>query len=1072
MNSTLLLHNKTEAVATIRGFHFQYLKTLKSWLECYENYEEDIYCEVEDDLMNENSITKYVKFTQIKSYSSEFRLNSNAVKKTIVNFFNIFNRYSLDKNEFSFIFYSNSNPVDDTLLKKWVLCQENIPDDILVNVCDEVYKILQEKFAPEILSVAGFEPKSTNFIEFIRKIKWVFENQTPEDSIKELIIQIKGLIKIIPDSPTIEGHEDLIFSKLYFETVQTSSNKDNKSRKLTHQKLIDIIASEDNNWYIEAKEGWSKHNPIYFSFGEFYSIREGAIHSHYTKYLKNDIPFWINKLDYFISNSKDNIISKRQAMYEVIVISLRSLKTLDNRGDYILNYFSNFINYIDEIHLEEATILLNYLHTAKGFEKFEIPVDIEKIKTWIKELGEVLLKEIENAINPSRLAYLLEIKGNFEFFFHSDNDPNKIKQLQSGINASNHWYKKIISNLPNAPLFPIKKFIYNANRKLESILKINEQLQEISEVQGIDITETENIVSQFEDIYNEIRHKDVHSKKQRALNYVDKNEHLKALKILHRIKDELFNYENLEQSLLTRLLISELYLKLGHTFAAKYYGLSVCDTIMENGGSNGSLRNLLPKAIFYTAKADYNQGQWVNYLFYVRAFLLTKEITIKNFSSKLDKYESDLYNQLVIILFLNKKFSFIPHGKLKNLIPIDKFLTTEIEVGVNQLISTTKKTSNKELWRQLEEQIVDSPFCDYSKIRTITWKSYEINWVIDYENSYHHVTCSEQFLAFFQIVLTELNELDLCFPKVEVNLKITKNKINNEFIINNKSSNEKRIWEIKIPTNENLTEDNNKLYFENLESSLLKISMTILMELSPLNDEILLEKLKEALIENSHLSHKVSISKPYEIINKYFVSERYFNDFYSSPKRKLPYNFTSSLKTLLTERSGLGLPYDKIYNLQQIDSRYKRIIPLIRFTLKKLIIERKFQGIVKTLKSEGYLDWHILACIANIKANYFNINLWERGFSHKECIDKTVKMMETPENCFEDSITPISEFTLPAFKKAIHMYTISTLQSYNLVYRSDFPLLKPLETLLIERFNFKIDDVEHPDYWKGEELNL
>ena len=55
MEQTLIIHNKTEAVATIRGFHFQYLKTLKSWIECYSNYEEEIYCEVEDDLKEKNS---------------------------------------------------------------------------------------------------------------------------------------------------------------------------------------------------------------------------------------------------------------------------------------------------------------------------------------------------------------------------------------------------------------------------------------------------------------------------------------------------------------------------------------------------------------------------------------------------------------------------------------------------------------------------------------------------------------------------------------------------------------------------------------------------------------------------------------------------------------------------------------------------------------------------------------------------------------------------------------------------------------------------------------------------------
>lgn len=1062
MQNTLILHNKTEAISTIRGFHFQYLKTLKSWLDCYANIEEEIYCEVEDDLIQKNSITNFVRFTQIKSYSSEFRLSSDSLKKTIVNFFNIFNRYDSAKNEIEFLFYSNSSPVKETLLEKWFISQNNISESLFTEICSEVYKILQEKINNETLINGGFTSNSKGFISFVKKIKWVFEGKNTDESINELTILIKNLIRNIPDSPIIEGYEDLIFSKLYFEVVQTSHNKESQSRKLTHQNLIDIIANEDDSWYVEAKKEWIENNPIYFSFGEFSSIKQGAIHAHYTKYLKNDVPFWIEKLDYFITNCIKNTISKRQAIYEVIVISLRNLKNLDGRGEYILSYFEDFTNYIDETQLQEATILLSLLRTAKAFENFEIPIENEKINEWIKLLDTVLIEEIKMAKKPNRLSNLSETKGHFTFFFSNNGRTNELNDLQERIDNSNFWYEKAISNLSNAPLFPIRKFIFEQNKKLEKIVQIKE----------LNLTKLEEIISQAEDIYNQNRYKDLSSKKQRAFSYVENGENLKALKILHRIKDELFNYEKLEECLQIRLLISGIYLELGLAYASKYYGLATCDTIMENGGYDGSLQKLFPKAIYQTAKADYNQGQWISFLFFVRAFFLSKQISIANQSIKVDNYEVRLYDKLFKISLLNKRFKFISQDKLRKMFPLDDFSKDEIDLCEKTLDEKLKGFTNKILWQQLEEQMIDTPFCDYSKTRTISWRAYGINWIATYENEYHLVSSAEQFLAFFQIVLAEINEVDLCFPSTEVKLILAKNTIDNKITIKDKSSNEKRIWEIQLPIINFLNKIQHEEYFKELERSLLHISMTILIELSPLKDDILLDKLKGELIEKTHLSNKVAISKPYEILNKIFVIEKYFNELYSSPKRNLPYPFASKLETILPKRQELGLTYNKSYNLEQIDNRYKRVIPLIRFTLKRLIKDVKFQGIVNVLKSEGYLDWQILACTANIKVNYYNHQLWKKGFSHQECIEGAKKLMECKEMSYEDSSTPLSEFTILAFRKAMNMYIISTLQSYNLIFRSNYPLIKPIENLLIDRYNFKIDDVEHPNYWNSEGLDI
>ena len=1047
----LIIHNKTEATATIRGFHYQFLKTLKSWLECLTNSNEEIYCETEDDLMEINNITNFVRFTQIKSYSSEFTLNSKAIKKTIINFFSIFNRYQSANNKLEFVFYSNSSPITNSTLEEWVL-QANPSEDLTNKFCNEVYKILIEKYSTQTLESQGIYKNSENLLFFVKSIKWFFENKTPDESIKDLIFEIKNLISDISDSTIAQEKPELLLSKLHFDVEQTSINSDRKYRKLIRQKLIDLVAEEDSKWYVNIKKEWLENNPIYFSFGEFYSIRTAILHAHYTEYLKSDIPFWIEKLYYFIENCENETITKRQAIYEVIIISLRSLKNLDNRGKYIKAYFQDFNKYIDVDQLEETTILLNFLRVAKQFETFDIPIQKDKIEEYVNLLNLILLSEIEKTTDPNRLCYLFETKGNFDFFFSKDNNLDKFNDLQQKLEKSNFWYNKILSELEKSRLFPLRRFIQNQNKKLITL----------HQIEGLDLSNLEEIIEKAEDIYNKERFKDLSFKKQRAFNYIEKGESLKALRVLHDIKNELFKYESLEESLHIMLLISQLYLELGLAFAAKYYGLAVCHWVMQEGGE---FLKLLPKSVEQVGEADYNQGQWGSYMFFNRAYFLSKQTSLTNFENEIDNAEISLFHSDVTISFLNKRFNFISQAKLAKIFPIDDNYKNEISLGVKKLLEKYKKNSDKKLWEQIEEQMIDAPFSDYGNFRKLSFKTYGVKWYIVFKNEYTLVASVEQFLAFFQIVLFELNEVDLCLPVVEVRLNISENTINDNILIESNSTNQERIWNIKLPNYEKLDKGLQVRYLKELELSLLKNTNMILFELSPLNDELLFKIFKEVLIEKTHLSNKVSISKPYEEMYKVFVIEEHFTDIYKSVNKKLPFHFDSKLETMLLPKSGLGPTYDRVHNLQQIQNRYDRLIPLIQFTLERLVKDIKFRAILNILKNEGYLDWQILACIANIKFNYYNHQAFKKGHSHQECIELVRKLSETPENKPEDSNIPLNEFTIEKFREELKRYIISNLQSYHLVFRDHTPLIEPLKNLLIQRYNYKIDDVEHPNYW-------
>lgn len=77
-----LFTKETDAPATEQGFHYQKLKTLKTWLENRVNSVNDIiYCDYEEDIFERNIERSKSKFRQVKLYSSNFSFAREEIKK-------------------------------------------------------------------------------------------------------------------------------------------------------------------------------------------------------------------------------------------------------------------------------------------------------------------------------------------------------------------------------------------------------------------------------------------------------------------------------------------------------------------------------------------------------------------------------------------------------------------------------------------------------------------------------------------------------------------------------------------------------------------------------------------------------------------------------------------------------------------------------------------------------------------------------------------------------------------------------------------------------------------------------
>jgi hypothetical protein len=187
-----VFNKNTDAFATERGYEYQKLKTLESWLlNSVNKNDEIIYYDYEEDIFQRDITKLKSTFRQIKLYSSNFSFASEEISKAVSHFFTLFcmGDYLLD--EIKFVFEANSNIArkhtnnEAELLRDWYDNQDDLKEPLL-SKCIAITKKIVTEFVdshddakPEIAKAkAKFEElkSSSDFWEkFTKSINWNFQ---------------------------------------------------------------------------------------------------------------------------------------------------------------------------------------------------------------------------------------------------------------------------------------------------------------------------------------------------------------------------------------------------------------------------------------------------------------------------------------------------------------------------------------------------------------------------------------------------------------------------------------------------------------------------------------------------------------------------------------------------------------------------------------------------------------------------------------------------------------------------------------------------------------------------------
>ncbi|MFC9600198.1 hypothetical protein ACFTQL_20365 [Peribacillus butanolivorans] len=296
VNELALFKKNTDAIGTNRGFLYQYLKTLNSWVRNFiEEKEVVIYCETDDDIKELDLINAITRFTQVKCYSTAFSIKSEDIQKSIFNFFILYAEYGCDySGEFYFITNSSVNKSSE-LLEKWSQTKGAIDEKLLEEIVPVIRGILIDHFSKTkesfvkrykemintrkekiseneklnekiVLEIEQIENKKRMvldqydkaiafvdqediLIDFIGKIKWQFDNISAEASIEELK---KENLELVSKIKGLECVPNLMVGRLLTEVFHKSSEKLVEHRTLSNELIIRIIKESEEEIYQKA----------------------------------------------------------------------------------------------------------------------------------------------------------------------------------------------------------------------------------------------------------------------------------------------------------------------------------------------------------------------------------------------------------------------------------------------------------------------------------------------------------------------------------------------------------------------------------------------------------------------------------------------------------------------------------------------------------------------------------------------------------------------------------------------------------------------------------------------------
>lgn len=794
--------------------------------------------------------------------------------------------------------------------------------------------------------------------------------------------------------------------------------------------------NEQDNWYEVAIQRWTTPTDFVANPANFHELVSAIRHATFGEGVKSDLPILITRLREFQEKEECPIEFYWRAIYEIAVASLRGLGSMEDLDDELRLYFSRVNELVLAAELEDASVLAQYCWGAHYHNAVGLPL------SEIRDIGDSIQNRLRQliAVAPSitsKCMYLETLGFNCMMLVAPTDNP-----ALPDLDEPSRLWAKMLNLVSDAPLYPLERFA-------DRVTAIIDLIDDSSVLEGITNELDELLAKRFGGFMAAEKCRD------RSIALQNKGQILRAINELHRAKIAWFAEETLGGSVLTMLMLSALYLDLGLSYAAKQYSMAAAYIAIRT--SKKDLKKYVPSALMQTARCEYSQGSWCDFLGVTNAALLAYHLVPNQDQDQetIDKEIEEICYHTAVALMVAERFVPTSASSLEHFVAEWPFSEHVEEARELARYAWSKKTDAK-LWDDIQEQMLGRPFGDVSETRTVSWKQIGLTWTVSWKNLYETTVKAEQFIATAQILMAEWAGVDLCLLRSSINVEV-ETCDQEESMVESKPTNKGREWLVKFSQRRRIIE------VREVQREAFGFVACILREVSLLPDGKFI-----ATMENSFRQGVVSnieIARPYEELYRICITEPRLFDEERVNWRLARANvlFGINENPELGWVAGPGPGYTKEQSEEYIRNRYRTAVPSIRHILRRLSASRTFMDVVRKLKDVGWLDWHLVVAVANITWNYRAQELYKKLVGGIDTMTEEMNRSMVREEGVDDTAVPMTMYNEETVRMALRVSQLATLKTLGLECRQQTPDFDAIDNFLRERFNYWTDDVEHED---------
>lgn len=792
--------------------------------------------------------------------------------------------------------------------------------------------------------------------------------------------------------------------------------------------------NNDETWYTKLLSEYRVRDKTPETFEEFAEIKAAVRHIYKDAELKKDLLFWLPWFDRIIQNEGVVESLVRYSIYEKFVASLIGLNNIDGQENNLCRYFNSIGEYTANSELSDTQILLSFCYSSKAILGHNLSIDyLDRIAT---QLEMILLEKIHTTESVDSKCELIEVHA--ALIPHIDKGEPKLR-FQKQFDRQ----MDMLPLLAKTHFYPIERLVDRTNEMIKRLIKL-----------PIDISSLEDFARKLDELLSKKGGREIVAAKlrERAGTYLENKEVNKAIEVLHEFKLNSFKHDTLDGTILSCLLLCNCYRQLNMHFAAKHYAFVAAFLAVKS--RDVTLYHRTVSAISMAADEDYAMGSWLHFLDLIDFLLLLHYRVTKDF----DIYDDDdthriLYYPCVAIKVAEK---FFP--KLQALIDSRMegwgFIKEDIYEYKEKLDANEEFNDEVKLRAQLAEQIDGRIFNDVGEYREISFNALGCDWFFKFSNEYNVSALAEQFIAMIQISIVDVFKDELYIIPTKINIEIGRSS-NQKATFERVESNNEMICKVALPefrgSKLEQLQDNEFHYFVVIQHIFHEISILPFEEYK----KILGQKFA------NNLFAKLTFGRPYAELYKHFILEKTVDTLarHNIPNEFYLKGYNPKENTKLKWRDSLAHKYDREKSLQAINNRMSNLVKPISMTLPKLKQSSEFRKVVENLRAKGYLDWHILHCIATIIVNY-KAQFRSGNMSIKQLKNMAMDYFMKDEGLWYVEI-PLSILSEEKIEQEINfMFSITMLPGFGLESHSQTPDGKAILKLLKHRFNFFEDGKE------------